>query len=141
MNGLRKQHVHTIRPLVWDTLEDLPPLGLHTWDEDSKLHARGRISYTDEHLNYRTSFNSRDEYNLTWACMANHVEEMMDKRKTWRPRKFTSVEKMSCPCQLKMYRDKMEEGHGWWSFKDHGNNTPAPIVRGAYVQSVCKAAC
>jgi hypothetical protein len=25
VNGLRKQHVHTIRPLVWDTLEDLLP--------------------------------------------------------------------------------------------------------------------
>ncbi len=29
VDGLRQQHVHTIRPLVWDTLEDLPPLGLY----------------------------------------------------------------------------------------------------------------
>ncbi len=39
-DGLRKQHVRTIRLLLWDTLEDFSPLGLHTWDEDSTLHAR-----------------------------------------------------------------------------------------------------
>ena len=39
-DGLRKQHVRTIRLLVWDTLEDFSPLGLHTWDEDSALRAR-----------------------------------------------------------------------------------------------------
>ncbi len=61
--------------------------------------------------------------------MAYHVEEMAYKRTTWRPQKFTRVEKMSCPCQLKMYRDKMEEGHGW-SFKDHGNSTPGPHREG-----------
>jgi hypothetical protein len=44
--------------------------------------------------------------------MGDYVEEMTDKRKTWRPRKFTSVEKMSCPCQLKMHRDKMEKDMG-----------------------------
>jgi hypothetical protein len=55
----------------------------------------------DEHLNYDTNFNSRDEYNLTWACMADYVEEITDKRKTWRPRKFTSMEKMSCPANLR----------------------------------------
>jgi hypothetical protein len=47
VDGLRKQHIHTIRPLMWDTLEDLPPLGLHTWDEDSTLHALGQISSKD----------------------------------------------------------------------------------------------
>ncbi len=31
VDGLRQQHVHTIRLLVWDTLEDLPPSELHTW--------------------------------------------------------------------------------------------------------------
>jgi hypothetical protein len=30
-------------------------IGLHTWDEDSMLHAHGRISQTDEHLNYGTT--------------------------------------------------------------------------------------
>jgi hypothetical protein len=40
VDGLRQQHVHTIRPLMWDTLEEFSPLGLHTWDEDSTLHAR-----------------------------------------------------------------------------------------------------
>ncbi len=67
---------------------------------------------------------------------------MTDKRTTWRPRKFTSVEEMSNPFQVKqqMYRDKMEEGHGG-SFKDLGNGTRAPITRGANVQSVCKATC
>jgi hypothetical protein len=104
------------------------------------MHLDKSVLRSDEHFNYGTSLNSTDEYNLTWAWMANHVEEMTDKRITWRPRKFTSLEKMSCPCQLKLYRDKMEEGHGW-SFKDHRNNTWAPIVRGAYVRSVCKAAC
>jgi hypothetical protein len=40
VDGLRQQHVRTIRLLVWDTLEDFSPSGLHTWDEDSTLHAR-----------------------------------------------------------------------------------------------------
>jgi hypothetical protein len=71
--------------------------------------------------------------------MANHVEETKDKRRTWRPRKFTSVEMMARPCQLKMCRDKMEDMDGLC--KDHGNGTWAPIARGAYVQDVCKAAC
>ncbi len=63
-DGLRKQHVHTIRLLMWDTLEDLLLLGLHTWVEDSTLHACGRIStMTDVHLNHGTSLNSRDDYN------------------------------------------------------------------------------
>jgi hypothetical protein len=63
--------------------------------------------------------------------MANHVEETTDKRITWRPRKFTSVEKMSCPFQLKqqMYQDKMEEGHGW-SFKDQGIARGPPLQGG-----------
>jgi hypothetical protein len=42
--------------------------------------------------------------------MADHVEENDGQRTTWRPRTFTSVEKMSYPCQLKMHRDKIEEG-------------------------------
>jgi hypothetical protein len=64
----------------------------------------------------------------------------MDKMTTWQPRKFTSMEKMSCPCQLKMYQDKMEEGHGW-SVKDHGNSSRAPTAIGANVQSVGNATC
>jgi hypothetical protein len=39
-DGLRQQHVRTIQLLVWNTLEDFSPSGLHTWDEDSTLHAR-----------------------------------------------------------------------------------------------------
>ncbi len=39
-DGLHQQHVRTIRLLVWDTLEDFSPSGLHTRDEDSTLHAR-----------------------------------------------------------------------------------------------------
>jgi hypothetical protein len=52
--------------------------------------------------------------------MANHVEETMDKRTPW---KFTSMEEMPNPFQLKqqLYRDKMEEGLVR-SFKDLGNS-------------------
>ncbi len=57
-DGLRKQHVGTIRPLVWDTLEDFRHTGPYTWDEDSTLHARGRFSQTDEHLNYEMTFTA-----------------------------------------------------------------------------------
>ncbi len=74
---------------------------------------------------------------LMWVFMANHVEETTDKRTMWRPRKFTSVEKMSCPCWLKMYRDKMEEGHG-------GPLRTTGIARrppSGGVQSVCNATC
>ncbi len=51
-DGLRKQHVRTIRLLVWDTLEDFSPLGLYTWNEDSTLGTRtyvdkGRIVQDD----------------------------------------------------------------------------------------------
>jgi hypothetical protein len=144
VDGLCQQHVHTIRPLVWDTLENFPPLGLPTWDEDSTLHARGRRTnqyrMTDKHLNYGTSLNSRDDDNINVGLYGESRGGDTDKRTTWRPRKFTSVEKMSCPCQLKMYRDKMEEGHEW-SFKDHGNSMQAPIARGANLQSVCNAMC
>jgi hypothetical protein len=79
---------------------------------------------------------------VTWVFMANHVEKTTDKRTTWRPWKFTSVERMSRLCQPKqqMYRDKTEGGRGW-SFKDHGNSTRAPIARGANVLSVCTATC
>ncbi len=35
-----------------------------------------------------------------WVFMAIHVEEATDKRTTWRPRKFTSVE-MSNPFSTK----------------------------------------
>jgi hypothetical protein len=44
--------------------------------------------------------------------------------------------------QLKqqMFQDKIEKGHGS-SFKDLGNSTWVPIVRGANMQSVCKATC
>ncbi len=84
VDGLCQQYVHTIRPLVWDTLEDLPPLGLHTWDKDSTLHARtwtNQYSMTNE-LNHGTSLNSRDDTVLmwTWVFMTSHMEEAMDKR-------------------------------------------------------------
>jgi hypothetical protein len=95
---------------------------------------------TDEHLSYGTSLNSRDDYNINVGLYGKSRGVNDRQRTTWQPRKFTSVEKMSYPCQLKMYQDKIEEGHGW-SFKDHRNSTRAPIARGANVQSVCNATC
>jgi hypothetical protein len=35
---------------------------------------------------------------ITWVLMVIHVEEATDKRTTWRPWKFTSVEEMHNPC-------------------------------------------
>ncbi len=66
----------------------------------------------DWHRNLGTSFNSRDDYYNNMGYMANHMEETMV-RTTWRPWKFTSVEEMSTPYQLKqqLYLDNMEEGH------------------------------
>ncbi len=42
-DGLRQQHVRTIRLLVWDTLEDFTAIFLlQTWDENNiTLHLRG----------------------------------------------------------------------------------------------------
>ncbi len=83
VDGLRQQHVHTIRPLVRDTLEDLTPLGLHMWDKDSTLHARtwtNQYSMAGE-LNHGTTLNSRDDTVSTWmwVFMTNHMEEATDK--------------------------------------------------------------
>jgi hypothetical protein len=70
--------------------------------------------------------------------VVEHVEGTTDRGQCGDP--GSSPAWMSCPCQPKMYWDKMVEGHGW-SFKDHGNSTRAPIARGANVQSVCSATC
>jgi hypothetical protein len=116
---LRKQHVRTIGLLVWDTLEDFSPLGFHSvrgTQTARYTHVRGRRTnqyrMTDEHLSYGTSLNSRDDYNINMGLYGESCGVNDGQRTTWRPRKLTSVEKMYCPCQLKMNRDKMEEGHG-----------------------------
>jgi hypothetical protein len=84
VDGLRQQHVHTLQPLVWNTLEDLPPLGLHTWYKDSTLHTRTWTNQNSmtEKLKHGTSLNSRDDTVLTftWFFMTNHVEEATEKR-------------------------------------------------------------
>jgi hypothetical protein len=48
-DGLRQQHVRTIRLLVWDTLEDFTTILTYTWDEtkdDSACctYVRGRFN-------------------------------------------------------------------------------------------------
>ncbi len=67
-------------------------------DKDySTLHVRAwtnQYRMTNKLHNFGTIFNSRDYYNIN---MAIHMEEATDKRRTWRPRKFTSVEEMSDP--------------------------------------------
>ncbi len=66
-------------------------------------HARGRISTEGRtsFLTMRRASTAGTIMILTWVFMANHVEEMTDKRTSWRPRKVTSVEMISCPCQPK----------------------------------------
>ncbi len=50
VDGLRQQHVRTIRLPVWDTLEDFTAILTYTWDDtedDSTcfcMYVRGRIS-------------------------------------------------------------------------------------------------
>jgi hypothetical protein len=51
----------------------------------------------DEHCDFGTIFNRKDDYSITWVFEAYHVEEMMGKRTAWRPRKSTSVEEMANP--------------------------------------------
>ncbi len=51
----------------------------------------------DEHCNFGTIFNRKDDYSIKWVFEADHVEETTDKRTTWLPRKFTSVEEIANP--------------------------------------------
>ncbi len=68
--------------------------------------------YYDEHVTSGRAATAATIIEITWFCMANHVEEKMVKRATWQPRKFTSMEEMSNPFQLQQQRqqDNMEEG-------------------------------
>jgi hypothetical protein len=118
--GCVSSHIHTNRLLVWYTLEDFAAiLTIGRWTrprQDDRISSNGnetslrtstitrwtkQYSKTDEHLNFGTSFNSRDEHCKDLGLYANHVEEKMGRRKTWRPWKFISVEEMSTPFQLK----------------------------------------
>jgi hypothetical protein len=51
----------------------------------------------DEHRDFGTIFNRKDDYSINVVFMVYHMEEATDKRTTWRPRKFTSMEEMSNP--------------------------------------------
>jgi hypothetical protein len=56
VDGLGQQHVHTIRLLMWDTLEDFTAILTSYVGQRHTLHASGRIStMTDEHLKFGTS--------------------------------------------------------------------------------------
>jgi hypothetical protein len=61
----------------------------HSWTDQYRM--------MDKHRNFGMIFNSRDDYSIMWVFLVNHVEEATDKRKTWQPRKITSVEEMSNP--------------------------------------------
>ncbi len=37
---------------------------------------------TDEHCDFRTIFNRKDDYSITWVFEADHLEETTDKRTT-----------------------------------------------------------
>jgi hypothetical protein len=94
---------------------------------------------TDEHLSYRTSLNSRDDYNINVGLYGeSHGGNDGQEDNVATPEVHQHGEDV-LPLPT-LYQDKMEEGHRW-SFKDHGNSMRAPIARGANVQSVCNATC
>ncbi len=100
-DGLRKQHVRPIRLLVWDTLEDFSPLGLHTWDEDSTLHActwsKNESVQDDGRAFLATGWfpTAGTILTLTWVLMADHVEETTDRGQCGDP--GSSPEWRRCP--------------------------------------------
>jgi hypothetical protein len=89
-DGLRKQHVRTIRLPVWDTLEDFSPLWTHVGRDEDRLRKHAACTWiiqlrmTDEHRKYWI-FLLRSYIARTWVFKAIHVEEMMDKRTTCNP--------------------------------------------------------
>jgi hypothetical protein len=84
-DGLHKQHVRTIRLLVWDTLEDFSPT------RTSYVGQRQHITctYVDEgriSTGWHTTFLATGRASiagtiitLTWVFMVDHVEETMDR--------------------------------------------------------------
>ncbi len=103
-DGLRQQHVRTIRLLVWDTLEDFPAFWLYMGrDKDNKTIAR--CTYVNESAqNDGRASKLRDIFYST-DCYSNNVGLYGNSR--WQRGDLGS----SCPTlvQLKqqMCRDKM----------------------------------
>jgi hypothetical protein len=85
---------------MWDTLEDYTAILTYTWDDTKDDSTCSVCMCVDESAkNDRQApklwdFKAGTTTVITWAFMAMHVEEMTDKRTTWRPRKSTSVEEM-----------------------------------------------
>ncbi len=69
MGGI-SSHVHTIRLLVWDTLEDFTAILTSYVGRRQKNVTRtytNQYRMTDEHRNFGTIFNSRDTYSINMA--------------------------------------------------------------------------
>jgi hypothetical protein len=61
---------------------------------------------TDEHLSYGINFNSRDDFYMNVGLYGGSRGVNEGQRTTWRPRTFTSVEKMAYPCQIGALRQE-----------------------------------
>ncbi len=89
-DGLRKQHVRTVRLPVWDTRGFFRHFGLHVGrdEDDLRKHAARtwtiQLRMTDKHRN-NWIFLLRSYIARTRVFKAIHVEEMKDKRTTCAP--------------------------------------------------------
>jgi hypothetical protein len=74
---------------MWDTLEDFTAILTYTWDEtkddSSAAHTcMDESAKNDGRASELQGFQARTDTVITWVFMAIHVEEVTDKRTTYR---------------------------------------------------------
>jgi hypothetical protein len=112
VNRLHQQHVHTIRLHVWDTQEDFTAiLTSYVGQRRQQITLTWTKQYriTDEHCDFRTTFNRRDNCSINVDLYGKSCGSRWTRGQRGNPESSPAWRRCLTPFQLKqqMCRDKM----------------------------------